>query len=236
MKYSQRLRDIFVEMFEVPGRIGSTVSLRELRTILSRVCKEFKIHLVIGTQFKPEKIYKKYRFITRGFYYPVKQKNKKYNIVVRVDFLPETKVIMLTKKFVNKLIFNVSSVIQHEIIHRQQFSSPNSGKYEQYIPYIELKKLSRKKRAECRYLSEYCEIDAHSHDIALEMRRHYPTLRPEDIIENIDEYRKLDTYFLYKRAFRNTEWSEIRTILLNLAGQWYKDSIPTCLKASIYTS
>ena len=70
------------------------------------------------------------------------------------------------------------------------------------------------------YLSNPDEIDAYSHDIAMEIKYFYPNRKPHTIINRIDKFTKLYSYKKYKEAFKGTEWDRLRISLLRKCWKW----------------
>jgi hypothetical protein len=226
MRLSRQLDEDFNDcLSSVP--VGQPVAVRSLRRMISPIAQKYNINLVIGTQFKDIPRHKKYPFLVQGFYYAEIPKNRS-DILVRLDFWPGTSHFVATRSLLSRFTFALSSVIQHELIHKDQFKRKSLARFEKvYYPIQKNKTISEKKLNAQMYLGEYCEIHAHAHDIALEMRRCYPQHSCEHIITNIHQFPKLYTYREYKKVFQGTDWSNIHTLLTNAVMRWYPTAHPT---------
>jgi hypothetical protein len=74
---------------------------------------------------------------------------------------------------------------------------------------------------EADYLSEFDEIDAYAHDIALEIVHYYPGTDRFEILRTINRRRFVYSWRLYKKTFRDCDdWSDIRHRLLSKVYRW----------------
>jgi hypothetical protein len=103
--------------------------------------------------------------------------------------------------------FKVSQILQHELIHREQYrrKAVDNG----YIHSDE--KL---------YLSNPDEIDAYSHDIAMEIVYFYGETQKYEIIRNISEKKEVASYKMYENIFKNSDWELIRRKLIKKTYLW----------------
>jgi hypothetical protein len=108
--------------------------------------------------------------------------------------------------------FLVSQNLQHEMIHRVQAFNRTETFWRKFYK-IEAKGPFHKLE-ERVYLSDVDEVEAYAHDLAMEIEFYYPKCKINDVLRNPNRFRKLTTYKVYKNAFRNTDWTNIRKMLL----------------------
>jgi hypothetical protein len=103
--------------------------------------------------------------------------------------------------------FKVSQILQHELIHREQYRRKvvDNG----YIFSDER-----------TYLSNPDEIDAYSHDIAMEIVYFYGETQKYEIIRNISEKSEVASYKIYENIFKNSDWELIRRKLIKKTYLW----------------
>lgn len=106
------------------------------------------------------------------------------------------------------LKFKLSQTIQHELIHQNQYESRN---------FIEN---SYDHENEKNYLKNYDEIDAYSHDIAMEIAFFYKNSEKTEIFHKINEKNLLESYQIYKNVFSEENWDKIRKKLLKKTYKW----------------
>ena len=108
--------------------------------------------------------------------------------------------------------FQLNQNLQHEMIHRVQTLNRNDAHWRKFY------KIEPKgpifKLEERVYLSDVDEVEAFAHDLAMEIQFYYPKTKMDEILRNPSRFRKLPTYRVYKNAFRNTDWSIVRKMLL----------------------
>jgi hypothetical protein len=118
--------------------------------------------------------------------------------------------------------FLLSQTLQHEFIHRFQYSKrddvygdPEEIDYRYFDELLE--------EDEIAYLRDSDEIDAYSHDIAMEILFHYKKHNPLDVLKRIEKTRKVWSYRYYKSVFKKhnaKEWLVIKKKLLKKAYTW----------------
>jgi len=114
--------------------------------------------------------------------------------------------------------FLVSQVAQHELVHKMQQRSRYKNAEEHYYVTTSNK---RWKQASMDYLSEFDEIDAYAHDIAMEIKYRYPKKNPYDVVRNIMRHKKLKSLEFYKRVFKDcSDWEQTRTRLFKKIWRW----------------
>lgn len=121
--------------------------------------------------------------------------------------------------FWEDISFVLYQTIWHEMIHLNQFSSRLYEKNE-----------TPRYRSEYRnYLSQSDEIDAYSHDIALEMITNYKYPKSIKLLSTPSKIRKSRTLSMYRMAFRGTDWSDVRRRLLSKAYKRITKGFPCTL-------
>ena len=150
-------------------------------------------------------------------YFDVQKKRNKIGITLHVP--KNRNSITITKSAYNRLRFHLSQVVQHEFIHLSQFSfRPEQA--ERKIKVYHSHTLSKQQVNEIEYLSEWFEIEAYAHDIAMEINYFYPKRKPHAVINQIDKFTNLYSYKKYKEGFKGTEWNRLRTSLLRKCWKW----------------
>ena len=112
----------------------------------------------------------------------------------------------------------LSQVIQHETIHQLQYQHRDCHD----IAKLDFRDLRGSLNEEREYLADKDEIDAYGHDIAMEIKYHYPGKDPYNILKNISKVRKLPSYNYYKQTFKTTKWSMVKKRLLKKTYNWIK--------------
>ena len=156
--------------------------------------------------------------------------NSMYSFTGFYDMHEDKKYIVLNlsrkhKKFeMNNKIFKdfkflLSQVIQHESIHQTQWSFRPEHKDPVTVDFRD-NGTGMSKKEERLYLSDVDEIDAYGHDIALEIKHHYPKTDPLKILRYPYRYKKLTSFFIYNRAFKGIDWNNIKKRLIRRAYKW----------------
>lgn len=133
---------------------------------------------------------------------------------------PKAYKVSLRKRIdMDYFIFIVSQALQHELIHRYQYSN-RSITYELHDETTIFKHVSINDDIE--YLLDPDEIEAHSHDIAMEIRYVYSTKCPFSILRRIHKFRKdIITYNTYYETLKNTKyWKKTKKKLLKQTYMW----------------
>lgn len=144
--------------------------------------------------------------------------NKKY-IILNLS-KKHRKFEMCSKTF-KDFKFLLSQVIQHESLHQCQWSYRPEEKEPVHVDFRDLGVGSSLKE-ERKYLSNVDEIEAYGHDIALEIKHYYPRTDPLKVLRYVDRYKRLTSFFIYKKAFKGIEWDNIKKRLLRKAYDWIK--------------
>ena len=101
--------------------------------------------------------------------------------------------------------FLLSQVIQHETLHQCQWSYRPEEKEPVHVDFRD-NGMGQSKAEERIYLSCIDEIEAYGHDIALEIKYYYPKTNPFKVLRYINKYKKITSFFIYKKAFKGIEW------------------------------
>lgn len=205
--------------------IGKKVKYSEISKLLNQLVKPLGAKARVVKDYDI-KIFEKKRelFDFSGYYDTFLEKN---NICITLHVHPERDVITFTKAKYNNFRFILSQLIQHEFIHKSQFTfRPDQA--ERVIKVYHSDKLSAYRLDYIDYFREWCEVEAYAHNIAMEIRYYYPDKNPETVIKNIDKYRNISSYKKYKQAFAGTNWDRLRQSLLKKAWKWLPSAhVPT---------
>jgi hypothetical protein len=205
------------------GIIGEEFTYTELSKKLNSVSKKFysKVRVIRDDTLAKTKTNRQIFDISGYFDFS----RKKLPITITLHLLNDRNTFYFTKASYNRLMFCFSQTIQHELIHKNQFLlNPNSFQKKIHIQYSE--KVSKDRKKEIQYLSDYCEIEAYAHDIAMEINYGYSNINPNTIISKIDSQRKIPSYHKYKKAFKGTEWSRVKKSLLRKVWKWIPSAKP----------
>lgn len=153
-------------------------------------------------------------------YFNTRRNTRNVHITVHVDSTTQGIDFDRSRKGWRHFRFIVGQVAQHELVHKIQWRD-RCAKEKQVDRYYVTATEKRWKQKTMDYLSDFDEIDAHAHDIALEIRYRYPDRNPYDIVRNIMRYKKLKTLNLYKRIFKDcADWDQTKTRLLKRVWRW----------------
>jgi hypothetical protein len=126
-----------------------------------------------------------------------------------------------TEKKWREFRFSVSQVLQHELIHKTQYSHRVAFENGGATLYYDIKAGEKSDKEHMDYLAELDEIDAYAHDIAMEILEYYPNHDPYKILGSLHHRRFVWSYNYYKKAFKHSsDWSEVRDRLLKKTYQW----------------
>lgn len=118
-------------------------------------------------------------------------------------------------------MFCISQSLQHELIHKGQCAHRPldviaEGGWYQPVRH----KKTGKSRDYLEYLSMFDEMDTYGHDIAMEIRYHYPDENPLDVLRTISTRRKIVSYGYYKKTFKGINWKPVHDRVLKKAFKW----------------
>jgi hypothetical protein len=146
---------------------------------------------------------------------------KKKPIDIVLHFHEGNRCFNFTKRTWREFRFLLSQVLQHELIHKSQYSyraELNSGGV---CLYYDIKGGEKSDKEMMDYLAELDEIDAYSHDIAMEILEYYPNIDPYEVLRTINRRKKLWSWNYYKDAFKDSEdWSDVKNRLLKKTYKW----------------
>lgn len=193
--------------------LSGAISLSKLKRELDSLLKPYgaKVKLV-PISFSS----KKHWYMIGGEYTP-----GKYHMPIDIElcYNRNKTYIYFTEKRRKRFIFLLNQTLQHELVHKIQFKTKGDEKFYTHHFYFQPgKTFSSHKRLE--YLAIVEELEAYAHDLAMEIKYHYPHIDPKQIIENIDSFSNLTTWKMYRRAFKRTKWNHVRTELLRKTNKW----------------
>jgi hypothetical protein len=121
---------------------------------------------------------------------------------------------------VRHTLFLLSQALQHELIHKSQFAPRDSDhyKFDFYLPINHRKTGAAKEHLE--YLSMFDEMDTFGHDIAMEIKYHYPRHDPYEVLRTIEKRKLLTSWGYYKKAFKGLKWKAVHDRVLKNAHKW----------------
>jgi hypothetical protein len=185
-------------------------TFRRITAVLN--CEFKKQNLPITFKYETFKNYDVFDYSVGGIY---DSNNDRCYIVLHFS---TNKRFYLEEREWDKFKFHISQACQHELIHKYQNQfRENNFEYEP----IDLRSLQQGSiDDEQNYLSCLDEIDAYAHDIAMEIKFHYPYFNPYFVLSSISKRRKLDSYNYYRNTFKHEDWSYIRKLLLKKTYKW----------------
>ena len=179
----------------------------EFKNLIKKIFKKYRVKVNILTVFENDSI------DLTGFGGAYDSEKD----IIELDFfvtLNETDTILISESFWSEFSFRLTQLIQHEQLHRQQSVARDhlfeSRKY----------KVEKDDSGEREYLSDSDEIDAYSHDIALEIMKFYKNHQKYDIFSKISRKKRLESLKIYKKAFKNTKWTKIYKKLMKKTYKW----------------
>lgn len=140
--------------------------------------------------------------------------NTKYIIL---NFSKEHSQIKLSDYDFTTFKFLMSQCIQHETIHQNQWQYRDCDEDPVKLDFRNMIGTINEER---EYLSDIDEIDAYAHDIAMEIKFHYPNQNPYHVLKRIDKVRKLQSYNYYRNTFKKCSWFKIKRHLLLKIFKW----------------
>ena len=159
---------------------------------------------------------------------------KRQPIDIMLHFHEGNRCFNFTKRNWTKFSFLLSQVVQHELIHKCQYSHRQEIENGGATLYYDIKAGEKSDKEHMDYLAELDEIEAYAHDIALEILHHYPTMDPYAVLSSINRRRRLWSWNYYRDAFKYSEdWSDVRHRLLKKTYQWLPIVIEYQRKSSI---
>ena len=185
----------------------------DLLCTLSDTFKDFKDTIFVIEKFDD---FEQYMYSFSGFY--DMNENKKYIVL---NLSKNHKKFEMNNKMFKDFKFLLSQVIQHESIHQCQWSTRPEYKEPITVDFRD-NGMGMSKEEERTYLADMDEIDAYGHDIALEIKYFYPKSDPFKVLRYPSRYKKLTSFFIYKKAFKGVDWNNIKKRLIRRAYDWTK--------------
>lgn len=143
---------------------------------------------------------------------------KRRPIDIMLHFSEGTEVYNFNPKRWRNFRFLLSSVLQHELIHKAQYSRRPSA---DSCLYYDIKAGARSDKEYMDYLAELDEIDAYAHDIAMEIKEFYPTEDPYAVLATINNREGIWSWHHYQEHFKDTDdWSSVHDRLLKKTYLW----------------
>lgn len=189
------------------------VSPSTLRDNVEYLIKPYGARLdLIPLKFQSKKTW----FMIGGEYIP-----GQYHMPITIElcFSKERNHIYFTEKRKARFLFLLNQTLQHELVHKMQFKDKGGDKfYSHHFYFSQGKSFSNPKRLE--YLAIVEEIEAYAHDLAMEIKYYYPFEDPDEVLLNLDDYKLLFTWRVYRRAFKGARWNHVREELLQKTHTW----------------
>jgi len=175
--------------------------------------RAFKKPLPFRFKYETYKDYKRNEYSVSGLY--DMDVNTKYVIFN----LSETcKTLHINESRWREFKFSISQVCQHETIHQLQWQHRDGSEMDRSS--LEFRESRRPRSEEKEYLSDFDEIDAYAHDIAMEIKFYYPKHHPYNVLKTLNQRKKLWSYSYYKKTFKGENWDPIKARLLKKTYLW----------------
>lgn len=215
MFLASKLHKQMVRQLSPQDFLGVEVSYADLSKKLNALLKPFGIKARVAKDDTMNKE-KSSPFVFSGYYDTQK---KRMPIVITLHVPSKKEAVKFNKVRYNYLMFTLSQIVQHEYIHKSQFTyRPEES--EKRVSVMWDKQLPKEKIEKINYLREWCEIEAYAHDIAMEIKANYPDVKPETVLKQIDKYPKLWSYVFYKKPFRGVKWDKVKKSLMKKIWRW----------------
>jgi hypothetical protein len=137
----------------------------------------------------------------------------KIDIDFYVSEMPDDELI-ITLDFWKEFNFKLSQLMLHELIHRKQAQS------REYLFEPRIYNVIQDVYGRREYFANSDEIDAYSHDIALEIIHFYKKRKKIEVFSKISKKKKLESFSYYRKAFGNTDWTKIYRKLMKKTYKW----------------
>lgn len=191
------------------GTVSATTIENEVREIIRPYGAKVALKLIKFTN-------KKTWFMIGGEFAPDRYRQP---ITIEIFLNLNKGYVYFTEKRRNRFIFLLSQTLQHELVHKLQFRNRGDEKFYTEHSYF-TPGTSKSSPKKLEYLSMIDEIDAHAHDLAMEIKYNYPTDDPHRILRRVGDYPDLFTWKIYSRAFRGARWAQVRNELLRKTYKW----------------
>jgi hypothetical protein len=206
-------REILDILDAIRPKIMGSHTKQEITATLNRAFKPFDAYVTVDNN----NTFKNKSYSMQGWYDP---NARGRSIEIRINLNKGKRNLRVnTDKDWQRFRFLISEFMQHELIHKHQWQHREpEWVYDQYN-YHERGRNARER--ERRYLGDKDEIHAYAHDIAHEIRYHYPDEDPYKVLQDVsNRTRKIKSYGYYKSAFRGCEWSAVQQRLIKHAYKW----------------
>jgi hypothetical protein len=193
--------------------LSGQVSISRIKKEVEALLKPYGAKLRVAPLSFPST---KYWFMIGGEYIP-----GQYRMPITIDLFYHKKrnYIYFTQNRKKRFIFLLNQTLQHELVHKYQFQTKGDDRfYTHHFYFHPGKSYSSPTRLE--YLAIVEEIDAYAHDLAMEIKYHYPSANVKQLLANIDDYKNLSTWKMYRRAFKRASWNHVRNELLRKTNSW----------------
>jgi len=164
----------------------------------------------------------KYQPFTFSGYY--EGDKEEFPITIFIHMEPNRNYFKFTKNNYSNFIFVLSQTIQHELIHfSQDCFRDEDYEYSEQEKTLKVKhsnRLGKQRIQQIKYLSDWSEIEAYAHDIAMEINFYYPDQNHYHILKNMEKYPKLVTYRYFTSVFKGTEWFDLKKTLISKILRW----------------
>jgi hypothetical protein len=219
MYLANKLHKDFNEHLSSRALVGKSLTYTSLSKILNTCMRKYGIRVRVSrdnTLRSTTKYRTRQKFNFSGYFITNTKKN---SICITVHVPDNADVITLTTATHRKFLFDFSRVIQHELIHKIQYTyRPEESDRVVQVLYSE--SLPKIRKEEIQYLSVRCEVEAYAHDIAMEIKKFYSTENTNSVIKNIDRKSKLESYIRYKTTFKGLQWDKLKKSLLRKVWKW----------------
>lgn len=199
--------------------VGKDVTYIQIRQMANSILKPFggRAKLLRDKTLTPSQ--KRFGVAISG-YYDV----EKRDVVVQIHLPPRAHRLKMTPKKADRIQFLILQTLQHELIHKAQYSYDPDGDAV-LVPFNLPSRAKEDRKKEMLYLSQRYEIEAYANSLAHEILYYYPHLSPSTVINRLNSCRRLSVYRTYKRAFKGTKWHRIKKELLRQTWRWIPEIV-----------
>lgn len=211
-----------LETSELLSYVGKPLPLRTLRRILNSDFRSMRVRTcIIKDPTMLQTPFKRTPVAVSGWF----NMDKRPIPITMNIHVKNGNDLCLNKVQMNRLIFYIAQTVQHEYLHKlQSRKKPDIDTKDVAVYYSD--RLSRKRVNEMKYLADPCEVEAYSHDIAMEIKQFYSHVGIREALRNISSLRKVNSFKHYSKAFKGTDWDTLRHTLLKKTWKWLDRVIP----------
>jgi len=199
---------------QLRGKLVGPVALEIVEQQVQQSLRPWGVRVIV----QGDETLQRTEFVCSGSYDYTKRKQP---IEVVLHFNHRCKNYVFTRQKWRDFRFKISQLLQHELIHKHQYSH-RVGIEGDVCLYYDIKAGAKSDKEHMDYLAELDEIDAYAHDIAMEIRYFYPQQDPYQVLRNINDRPLIWSWQYYSDAFRDSDedWSDVRNRLLKKTYQW----------------